>query len=74
MVANMLEAFMNKGDHMYDTGPLENHYVLLVRSVAERYINLRLHHAEKQMTHDTHLERVCQMYTKLTQFKGHSCS
>ncbi|KAM7307079.1 uncharacterized protein ISCGN_010715 [Ixodes scapularis] len=76
MVANVLEVFIDKGlfvsirDHICDTGPLENHYVLLVRSVAERYINLRLHHAGKQMAQDTHLERVRQMYRKLTQFKG----
>lgn len=76
MVANVLEAFLDGGlfatirDHMYDSGPLENHYVLLVRSVAEHYINLRLHHAGKQMTQDKHLQKVRQMYTKLTQFKG----
>lgn len=64
------ELFAELHSHMFDNSPLENHYVHLLRSVAEYYLNVRLYHVGKQTTQSFHSRQVRQMFTKLTQFKG----
>lgn len=64
------ELFAELHSHMFDNSPLENHYVHLLRSVAEYYLNVRLYLVGKQTTQSFHSSQVRQMFTKLTQFKG----
>lgn len=76
LVLQVLESLQHKQlfaelhTHMFDNSPLENHYVHLLRSVAESYLNVRLYHVGKQTTQSFHSSQVRQMFTKLTQFKG----
>lgn len=64
------ELFNELHEHMFDNSPLDNHYMHLVRSVAENYINMRLFHVGKQATESLHTAQVRQMFKKITQFKG----
>lgn len=75
-VLGVLHSFIGKkifnclDDHMLDNAPMDNHFFHLVRSIAQKYLNIRLHAWSKSSTEDLHKQRCRQLHTKLTQFKG----
>ena len=58
---------------MYDTDPLENHVHLLIKAIAEKYLNVRYHYVGKRLTAELQSQislKSRQSYTKLIQFSG----
>ena len=59
--------------HMYDTSPLENHQLLLIKAVAETYLQVRYTYEGKQVTRKLAGNikvKSRQVYTKLIHFSG----
>ena len=59
--------------HMYDTQPLDNHLVLLLKTIAENYLQVRYYYANKQITGNLHSQisvKSRQIRTKLIHFSG----
>ena len=40
--------FSDLQEHMTETGVLDNHVVLLIKSVAKNYLKIRMHHIAKE--------------------------
>lgn len=60
-------------EHMFDSDPLENHLVLLIRAIAEKYLQVRYSYAAKHFTARPQTNskiNSCQTLTKLIQFSG----
>ena len=67
------KVFSNLLEHMYDTHPLENHMLLLIRSVAEKYLQVRYTYAGKHYTEKLQAKikvKSRQAFTKLILFSG----
>lgn len=65
--------FSSLTDHMYESHPLDNHILLLIRSVAEKYLQVRYTYAGKQYTAKLQAKikvKSRQTYTKLVLFSG----
>lgn len=65
--------FANLSEHMYESHPLENHMLLLIRSVAEKYLQVRYTYAGKHFTEKLQTKirvKSRQTYTKLILFSG----
>ena len=59
--------------HMYDTQPLDNHLHLLVKAIAETYLQVRYNYAGKQISNKIHSQveaKSRQIHTKLIHFSG----
>ena len=59
--------------HMYDTQPLDNHLHLLVKAIAETYLQVRYSYASKQITNKINSQVAAksrQIHTKLIHFSG----
>lgn len=56
IIKSVLETYLCKPvfsvlkDHMKEFGPMENHYILLIKAIAEKYIQVRCHYAGKEYT------------------------
>lgn len=76
LLHQVVEAFYRKDlfaelhEHMFENTPLDNHYIHLVRCIAETYLNMRLFHLGRQATENLHTTKIRQVFRKLTQFKG----
>ena len=58
---------------MFDSDPLENHLVLLIRAIAEKYLQVRYSYAAKHFTARLQTNSKInsrQTFTKLIQFSG----
>lgn len=67
------DVFTSLSVHMLEYGPLENHLVLLIKAIAEKYLQVRYYYAgrmfsAKMQAHTTKGSR--QIYTKLILFSG----
>lgn len=65
--------FKSLSDHMMDCDPLANHVVLLVKAIAEKYLQVRYYYAGRQFTAQIHEKKNSvsrQVYTKLVIFSG----
>ena len=59
--------------HMYDTQPLDNHLHLLVKAIAEAYLQVRYNYSGKHrsnMVHSQVAAKSRQIHTKLNHFSG----
>lgn len=66
--------FSNVLPHMTDTEPENNHVVLLIKAIAETYLQVRYCYAAKQFTVNFHVNKKSasrQTLSKLIIFKGH---
>lgn len=69
-----LKAFINKklfttlSQHYKDLPVIDNHYGLLIKSISEKYLSVRMHYTAKKVIGQQ--EKVRNMYTKLILFKG----
>lgn len=59
--------FKNLGDHIYDQCAMDNHYMHLIRAIAQNYIKIRMFHIFKQFNNP---ESNRHIYNKLVLFKG----
>lgn len=59
--------FKNLGDHIYDQCALDNHYMHLIRAIAQKYIKIRTFHIFKQFNDPVSNRHV---YNKLVLFQG----
>ena len=59
---------------MMDCDPLANHVVLLIKCIAEKYLQVRYYYAGRQFTDQMHEHKTQkisrQVYTKLVIFSG----
>ena len=65
--------FLQLNMHMLETGPLENHVLFLTESVAEKYLQVRLHYAGRELTsqlYSLNKMKSRQTYNKLILFSG----
>lgn len=60
----------NMEDHVKDCGPMENHRYLLIRSIFEEYLKVKLYHLGKLKTMELHSQFIRSKNTKLIQFAG----
>lgn len=70
---NQKKKFPTITNHMYDTDPQENHLHLLVKAVAESYLQVRFKYDATQMTNKLASNvkvRSRQLFTKLIHFSG----
>ena len=59
--------FVNLNEHMWDTSALNNHFILLIKAIAEQYFTLRLKHSIKGLNDQN--EYVRNSLNKLIHFK-----
>ena len=67
------EIFSNSCKHMYETEAVNNHIVLLIKAVAEKYLQIRYFYVAKQFSASLLAKnkmRSRQTYTKLIHFSG----
>ena len=62
--------FMSLAEHGLETTPLNNHLVNLIRSIASKYIKIRLHHQCKTYTRLVQGENCRSVCNKTVVFKG----
>lgn len=77
-IAHMIKAVLKKNlgskifhslnDHLKDQNPMDNHLVLLIKAVAMKYLDIRIHHLIKTISQKD--DRVRSFHTKLILFKG----
>ena len=60
----------NMEDHVKDCDPLENHRYLLIRSILEEYLKIKLYFLGKLKSMDMHTNFIRSKNTKLVQFRG----
>lgn len=60
--------FINISQHFKDFPLLDNHYSLLIKSICEKYLSVRMHYTVKKVIGKQ--DKVRNMYTKLILFKG----
>lgn len=65
---NMRLLFTELNEHMLENSALENHLVLMTKSIILKYLNIRLSYYGKHISQQTNPVR--NMYTKLILFKG----
>lgn len=53
--------------HYSDNAFIDNHQTLLIKAICQKYLNVRIHYATKNMCKE---ESIRNMYTKLILFKG----
>lgn len=57
-------------DHILNADPLNNHRILLIKSVIEYYLKIRLHHISKIESSKCNETKIRQQFNKLILFKG----
>lgn len=65
--------FKTLTNHAYDCDPSANHMLLLIKAIAEKYLQVRYYYAGRQFTARLHEKRAKisrQVYTKLILFSG----
>lgn len=62
------EIFVKLRDHVLEQSPLDNHLSLLIKAIALRYLEVRIHFIMKKTSQSE--ERIRSMHTKLVLFKG----
>jgi hypothetical protein len=45
-----IECFPSLNNHMFECHPLENHLILLIKSIAEKYLQVRFYYAAREFT------------------------
>lgn len=60
----------NMEDHVKECDPLENHRYLLIRSIFEEYLKIKLYYIGKLQTMEMHSNFIRSKNTKLIQFQG----
>jgi hypothetical protein len=67
------ESFTSISEHMFDSDPLNNHLILLIKAIAEKYLQVRYFYAGKQFTANLniHKQKISRhRNTKLILFSG----
>lgn len=74
MVCSILKRFINTTifvdlcDHVMEQSPLDNHIGLLIKAIAFRYLEVRIHYIMNSLSQGE--DRIRNMHTKLVLFKG----
>lgn len=79
LIQSVLQTYLNKpifsalDNHMKECEPLDNHLILLIKAIAEKYLQVRCYYAGKQYTANLITKKQTksrQDHTKLVLFSG----
>lgn len=61
-----MDLFKNYNYHQYDMSPLDNHIIMLIKAIMEKYINIRLHYLTKNAVPKLSKRQVLNKYLHFT--------